>query len=115
MMKSCLLRLHFFADLVHFLVLHLRSKNALAAENLFLRKQLAFYQDRRIKPRRTSDQGRAGADQRSKGHLARCFKKISKGECSISTMPRLSGRPRSPPSVSGLDGWSTSAIPRLQV
>ena len=54
MMKSCLLWLNLFADLLRFLVLSLRSKSSLAAENLFLRKQLAFYPERRIKPRRTS-------------------------------------------------------------
>jgi hypothetical protein len=43
MMKSCLLWLNVFADLLRFLVLSLRSESALAAENLFLRKQLAFY------------------------------------------------------------------------
>jgi hypothetical protein len=37
------------------LVLGLRSKSSLAAENLFLRKQLASYQERRFKPRRTAD------------------------------------------------------------
>jgi hypothetical protein len=35
-------------------VLSLRSKSSLAAENFFLRKELAFYQERGIKPRRTS-------------------------------------------------------------
>jgi putative transposase len=54
MMKSCRLGLNLFADLLGFLLLELRSKSALAAENLFLRKQLAFYQERRVKPRRTS-------------------------------------------------------------
>jgi putative transposase len=54
MMKYCLLWLNLFTDLLRFLVLSLRSKSSLAAENLFLRKQLAFYQERRIKPRRTS-------------------------------------------------------------
>ena len=54
MMKSCLLWLNLFADLLRFLVLSLRSKSSLAAENLFLRKQLAFYQERKIRPRRTS-------------------------------------------------------------
>jgi putative transposase len=33
-------------------VLGLRSKSSLAAENLFLHKQLAFYQERKIEPRR---------------------------------------------------------------
>ena len=54
MMKSCLLWLNVLADLFRFLVLSLRSESSLAAENLFLRKQLGFYQERKIKPRRTS-------------------------------------------------------------
>ena len=36
------------------LFLGLRSRSSLAAEELFLRKQLGFYQERRIKPRRIS-------------------------------------------------------------
>ena len=36
------------------MILTLRAKSSLAAENLFLRKQLSFYQERKIKPRRTS-------------------------------------------------------------
>jgi hypothetical protein len=58
MMKSCLLWLNVFADLLRFLVLSLRSESALAAENLFLRKQLAFYKERKIRPRRTSHPAR---------------------------------------------------------
>ena len=58
MMKSCLLWLNLFADLLRLLVLSLRSKSSLAAENLFLRKQLAFYKERKIKPRRTSNPAR---------------------------------------------------------
>src|SRR6266478_4098886 len=42
-------------DLVHFLCLGLRSRASLAAENLFLRKQLAFYQERTVKPRRADN------------------------------------------------------------
>ena len=38
-----------------FLVLCLRPAPALAAENLFLRKQLAQYQERHVKPRRVND------------------------------------------------------------
>jgi putative transposase len=53
-MQLCLPCLTFIADLLRFLVLSFRSKGSLAAENLFLRKQLGFYQERRIKPRRTS-------------------------------------------------------------
>ena len=37
---------------VHFIALCARSRTALAAENLFLRKQLAFYQERKVAPRR---------------------------------------------------------------
>ena len=40
------------ANGVHFITLCARSRTALAAENLFLRKQLAFYQERNIRPRR---------------------------------------------------------------
>jgi len=40
------------ADGMRCLALLARSRTALAAENLFLRKQLAFYQERKIKPRR---------------------------------------------------------------
>ncbi len=51
-MRLCLPWLNLLADQLRFLVLGLRSKTALAAENLFLRKQLAFYQERNLKPRR---------------------------------------------------------------
>src|SRR5215475_12305500 len=39
-------------DVLHFLRLCLRPAPGLAAENLFLRKQLALYQERQVKPRR---------------------------------------------------------------
>ena len=42
-------------DLFWFLCLGLRSRSSLAAENLFLRKQLAFYQERKVKPRRADN------------------------------------------------------------
>ena len=41
-------------DAAHFLRRALRSRPALAAENLFLRKQLALYQERHVTPRRAS-------------------------------------------------------------
>jgi transposase InsO family protein len=41
-------------DAWHFLRLCLRPSPALVAENLYLRKQLALYQERQIKPRRTT-------------------------------------------------------------
>src|ERR1700741_2658241 len=51
---SCLV-LTCLVDAVRFLRLCLRSPMALAAENLFLRKQLALYQERNLKPRRTTN------------------------------------------------------------
>ena len=45
-------------DLVRLLVLVLRSRRALAAENLFLRKQLALFQERKLKPHRADDSTR---------------------------------------------------------
>jgi hypothetical protein len=41
-------------DLVRLLLLVSRSRRALAAENLFLRKQLALFQERKRKPRRAT-------------------------------------------------------------
>ncbi len=45
-------------DLSTFLRSLLRSRSALIAENLFLRKQLAFYQEHRVRPRRLTDGAR---------------------------------------------------------
>src|SRR6516165_5769308 len=45
-------------DLVRLLVLVSRSRRALAAENLFLRKQLALLQERKVKPHRPHDSTR---------------------------------------------------------
>jgi putative transposase len=42
------------ADVGRFLVLCLRPAPALAAENLSLRKQLALYEERQVKPRRAT-------------------------------------------------------------
>ena len=42
-------------DATRFLRLCLHSPTTLAAENLFLRKQLALYQERNIKPRRATN------------------------------------------------------------
>ena len=46
--------LAFLIDVMRFLGLCLRSPAALAAENLFLRKQLALYQERHVKPKRVT-------------------------------------------------------------
>ncbi len=45
-------------DLVRLACLAAHSHSALAAENLFLRKQLALFQERKIKPRRADDSTR---------------------------------------------------------
>src|SRR5436309_6957448 len=45
-------------DAMTFLYLRLRSSSALAAENLFLRKQLAMYMERKQKRRRATDSAR---------------------------------------------------------
>ena len=45
-------------DGVQFLNVAARSRTALAAEVLFLRKQLAYYRDHQIRPRRLSDAAR---------------------------------------------------------
>jgi len=42
-------------DALGFVLLGFRSRSRLAAENLFLRKQLALYRERRITPRRADD------------------------------------------------------------
>src|SRR5271165_54730 len=55
MMRAGLSWLRIPGDLVHFLCLGLRSRTSLAAENLFLRKQLAFYQERKVRPRRADN------------------------------------------------------------
>ena len=54
-MRAGLSWLRVLGDFFHFLCLDLRSRTSLAAENLFLRKQLAFYQERKIKPRRADN------------------------------------------------------------
>lgn len=55
-------------DVFRFLVLGTHSKAALKAENLFLRKQLAFFLERKVKPRRVTD-----ADRLSMVVLSRLF------------------------------------------
>ena len=45
-------------DLLQFMALACSTRASLAAENLFLRKQLAFYVERKAKPRRLNDSAR---------------------------------------------------------
>jgi hypothetical protein len=47
--------LHVGRDLVALISAAMRSRGQLAAENLFLRKQLALYLERQVKPRRADD------------------------------------------------------------
>jgi putative transposase len=54
-MNCCACCLNLLADLFRLLILSLRSTTSLAAENLFLRKQLGCYQERKIRPRRIDD------------------------------------------------------------
>ena len=42
-------------DLGNFLKAMVRSRTSLAAENLFLRKQLAFYKEHKMQPQRLTD------------------------------------------------------------
>ena len=44
--------LQLIADFVVYLGLLIRPRKAIAAENLFLRRQLALYQERKVDPRR---------------------------------------------------------------
>src|SRR5271166_5419216 len=44
--------LQLIADFVVYLGLFVRPRKAIAAENLFLRRQLALYQERKVDPRR---------------------------------------------------------------
>jgi len=57
------------ADGIRFIALLSRSRTALAAENLFLRKQLAFYQERKIKPRRFDNATRPHSPKCSGGQI----------------------------------------------
>jgi putative transposase len=47
--------LHVAADLLRLISFALQSRTRLAAENVFLRKQLALYVERQVKPRRADD------------------------------------------------------------
>jgi hypothetical protein len=69
-MRPCTRLLHHFiplastllvllGDVVRFLLLCLRPSPALAAENLFLRKQLALYRERGVTPKRASNATRS--------------------------------------------------------
>jgi hypothetical protein len=63
--------LHVGRDLVTLISAAMRSRAQLAAENLFLRKQLALYLERRVKPRRADDATRITVLLRKRGSIAR--------------------------------------------
>jgi hypothetical protein len=46
---------HLVVDIFRFLGSFLQSRSALSSENLFLRKQLSFFQDRQVRPHRATD------------------------------------------------------------
>jgi putative transposase len=46
---------HLSQDSIRFFYILLKSRSALASENLFLRKQLALYQERNVPPKRATD------------------------------------------------------------
>jgi hypothetical protein len=51
-MPAARIFLQLIADFVVYLGLLVRRRNAIAAKNLFLRRQLALYQERKVDPRR---------------------------------------------------------------
>jgi hypothetical protein len=51
-MPAARIFLQLIADFVVYLGLVIRPRKAIAAENLFLRRQLALYQERKVDPRR---------------------------------------------------------------
>jgi len=51
-MPAARIFLQLIADFVVYLGLLIRRRKAIAAENLFLRRQLALYQERKVGPRR---------------------------------------------------------------
>ncbi len=60
--------LRLLGDALRFLPLCLRPNSALAAENLFLRKQLALYQEHHVQPKRATNTTRIALVW-----LGRCF------------------------------------------
>ena len=51
----CRTAVQLLVDVVTFASIGVRERSQLAAENLFLRKQLALYRERQVKPRRADD------------------------------------------------------------
>jgi hypothetical protein len=66
-MHSLRVTFRLVADLLAFVCVLLRRRRTVAAENLFLRKQLAMYVERRAKPRRPDVATRLALTLLSKG------------------------------------------------
>ena len=72
-MPAARIFLQLIADFVVYLGLLIRRRKAIAAENLFLRRQLALYQERKVGPRRIDRATRITSALLSKViQLARC-------------------------------------------
>ena len=59
-MPAARIFLRLIADLVVYLGLLIRPRKAVAAENLFLRRQLALHQERKVDPRRIDRTAKMG-------------------------------------------------------
>jgi len=79
-----------FTDAIHFMALLARSRAALAAENLFLRKQLAFYQERDRVELNSDPWDQRG---RSKGSVTKLNHSRSKGSVTKLNHSHLSPTP----------------------
>jgi len=83
-------------DLARSVVLATRSRSALAAEHLFLREQLALFQERKIRPRRADDSGAGSRDRWDGRGCPRVFRggcgswplRVSPGESSGLRAPK---------------------------
>ena len=72
-MPAARIFLQLIADFVVYLGLLIRRRKAIAAENLFLRRQLALYQERKVGPRRI--------DRATRIRLALLWKIIQLARC----------------------------------
>ena len=72
-MPAARIFLQLIADFVVYLGLLVRRRKAIAAENLFLRRQLALYQERKVDPRRI--------DPRDAHHVGSALKVLQLARC----------------------------------
>ena len=76
-------------DVLRLLSSAVRSHTHLAAENLFLRKQLALYVERQVKPRRADDATRIALRRRS---FRDCITNIGSSDSGLNCRESLCGR-----------------------